>query len=994
MSGYLDTYTESHALLVGIDDYEHPVFQPLGNAQLDATDLADLLAGKPYYFYTHLLLGSDATRQAVLDALYDLRNVDENSRVIFYFAGHGYNIPDRFGHETGYLACTETIPQRDFTALELEEVMDLRRFSAAKHIAFIFDSCFSGQALGMTRLRSAADRFIERRAYQVLSAGAGDQAVSDRRSMTRLLLHALDPECTSDCLRFNAVGLYVQEQMALDTKNTQIPQFGHIEGSQGGDLVFYEPPEVQPIDLLPARLRRGLTHGDPDTRYFAIERAEKLLDDPQYGSNIRAVLDSMHTDDPHREVRRRAYEALHPPPPDTSMPLAIGAKRPAVDVTTPHDDEEPSPAPRAKQKSKTRWPLIIGLGLGGLAAVICGMVGLGLIFPGLWSTAPQVALSTDTPPRPTDTPVPSITPIPTLSDAERDQLALSGAVESNAEWTPVIDDMDGVEMVLVPAGCFPMGSTEEEIDYVMELCIALMGIDECHRWWYDNEMPQHEVCLTQAFWIDRYEVTNEQYLPGEVGADINYPVDRVVWTEAAVYCQDRGARLPTEAEWEYASRGPDGLMYPWGNLFDGNLTNYCDVTCEKEWPDPAFDDGYNHTAPVDAFPENISWVGAYNMSGNVWEWVSDWYAMNYYWTLADGVANPQGPDLGSQHLQRGGSWASAPYLVHSAMRYVPEDYTTAYGNGFRCARTYKPSTDMPIPTPVPTPLPTPTLTSVDVPEEIEMFAFDGVYENYEWEMYIDIVDGVPMALVPAGCFRMGSTEEDIDQAMQSCVEAFGEDSCDLYWFEDEIPQNIICFDDPFWIDVYEVTNEDFDYFGGEAELSSYWTDDDLPRERITWEEAAAFCELRGTRLPTEAEWIYAARGPDGWLYPWGNDFDGSLTNYCDAQCDYEWADPEFDDEYKYTAPVDSYLYGFSWVGAYNMSGNVWEWVNDWYAYDYYDYLWDFDANPQGPPDGDYRVMMGGSWRDIDVHVRVSNRVGLDPTYADDDIGFRCARSYR
>jgi hypothetical protein len=340
MSDFLGTYTESHALLVGINDYEHPVFQPLGNAQQDAADLADLLAGEPYHFQTRLLLGDEATKQNILDALFDLRDVEENSRVIFYFAGHGYTIPDRFGHETGYLACTDSIPQRDYTALNLDEVMDLRRFSAAKHIAFIFDSCFSGKALGMTTLRSAADRFTERRAYQVLSAGAGDQAVSDAYSMTRLLLQALDPAKTTDLLRLNAVGLFVQDQMARDTKSTQIPQFGHIEGSQGGDMVFYEPPEARPIDLLPGRLQRGLTHEDADMRFFAIERAEKLLNDAKHGASVRAVLEDMQYDDPNRDVRRRAGEALR----------AASPERPTVEVSTPGAEavveiQEPEPTP-------------------------------------------------------------------------------------------------------------------------------------------------------------------------------------------------------------------------------------------------------------------------------------------------------------------------------------------------------------------------------------------------------------------------------------------------------------------------------------------------------------------------------------------------------------------------------------------------------------------------------------------------------------------------
>lgn len=335
---YHPGYTASYLLAIGINEYSDPMFQPLGNAEQDARDLAGLLSADPYGFEVQTLIGEQANKAAVLDALYNLRSVDPDSRVIVFFAGHGYTLTDNFGHETGYLACTDTIPNRDYTALKLDEVMDLRRYSEAKHIAFIFDSCFSGKALGMTRLRSAADRFIERRAYQVLSAGSGDQAVSDMRSMTRLLLSALDPSAASDTLRLNAIGLIVQEQMAADTRSTQIPQFGHIDGSQGGDLVFYEPPQDQPVDLLPERLQRGLTHEDPDTRFFAIERAEKLLTDPGHGPIIRAVLEDMQYDDPDRDVRRRAGTALQ-----SADTFSVSSPEPAPPII--ESLPEPGPMP-------------------------------------------------------------------------------------------------------------------------------------------------------------------------------------------------------------------------------------------------------------------------------------------------------------------------------------------------------------------------------------------------------------------------------------------------------------------------------------------------------------------------------------------------------------------------------------------------------------------------------------------------------------------------
>ncbi|MGF1506082.1 MAG: caspase domain-containing protein, partial [Anaerolineae bacterium] len=273
------TYSRSYALVVGIDAYTDPRFAPLGEAEADAGRFADLLESPPYNFHVKRLLGRDATRSAILNALYDLRGTDPDDRVVVYFACHGYTTVDRNGHETGYLAAVDTLPDRDFTAIELETVLDLRRHAGAKHIGFIFDACFSGAALGLTRSpAAAAGAFLTRRAYQVISAGAGDQTVSDFNSMTDLLVEQLDPAAadTSDLLTLSEVGLAVQRAMAYDSKQMQIPQFGHVRGSQGGEFVFFmesaaaaenapEPPssEYEPSTTPPEAVTRRETQPPP-----------------------------------------------------------------------------------------------------------------------------------------------------------------------------------------------------------------------------------------------------------------------------------------------------------------------------------------------------------------------------------------------------------------------------------------------------------------------------------------------------------------------------------------------------------------------------------------------------------------------------------------------------------------------------------------------------------------------------------------------------------
>lgn len=248
-------------------------------------------------------------------------------------------------------------------------------------------------------------------------------------------------------------------------------------------------------------------------------------------------------------------------------------------------------------------------------------------------------------------------------------------VSRNEDWTMIIETFDGVEMVLVPTGCFMMGSEDDS----------------------DGEKPVHKVCFEKPFWLDRTEVTNRQFAQfnGEVThssyfSGDNRPRENVTWEEASAYCASRGAHLPTEAEWEYAARGPDALVYPWGNTFDCHLGNFDDETKQ----DASVIEGgtgcdrFDETAPVGSFPQSDSWVGALDLSGNVWEWVADWYSSDYYGTLAGGAINPAGPPAGTTRVLRGGSWGNGVADLFRASFRGWNDPGNWYGDiGFRCARS-------------------------------------------------------------------------------------------------------------------------------------------------------------------------------------------------------------------------------------------------------------------------------------------------------------------
>lgn len=258
---------------------------------------------------------------------------------------------------------------------------------------------------------------------------------------------------------------------------------------------------------------------------------------------------------------------------------------------------------------------------------------------------------------------------------------------------------DGMTLLYVPAGEFTMGT---KADDALAECQKYRS--DCRLDLFKDEEPPHDVFL-DAFWIDQTEVTVRMYyLCVEAGvckepisktssthsnyygnAEFNhYPVIYVDWDMAGTYCGWVDRRLPTEAEWEKAARGPDGNIYPWGNTFDGTLVNFCDTNCPFS-ANKSFNDGYVEISPVGNYPSGKSVYGALDMAGNVWEWVNDWYSDTYY--AGSPKSNPLGPDSGQYRVLRGGSWYD---LVNSSrstnrLRNYPPGTVDLIGVGFRCA---------------------------------------------------------------------------------------------------------------------------------------------------------------------------------------------------------------------------------------------------------------------------------------------------------------------
>ncbi|MEP7014068.1 MAG: formylglycine-generating enzyme family protein [Verrucomicrobiota bacterium] len=233
--------------------------------------------------------------------------------------------------------------------------------------------------------------------------------------------------------------------------------------------------------------------------------------------------------------------------------------------------------------------------------------------------------------------------------------------------------------------------------------------------------------------------------------------------------------------------------------------------------------------------------------------------------------------------------------------------------------------------------------------------------------------GFEMLFIPSGEFAMGS--EDADAA------------------PNERPVTKIGVSH-YYLSRYLITNSDYEKFDpSHAQKRMPGAGERHPVVHVSSADAMKFChwlsarERRKYRLPTEAEWEYAARGTDGRRYPWGNyDRRGDLSNFADKNTVFAWSDRELDDGYAETSPVGAFPMGASPSGIEDMAGNVWEWCIDYYA----PYNGAPRVNPRGPATGARRVYRGGSWKSRFNSLRATARGSNAPNYSCNDLGFRVA----
>jgi len=464
---------------------------------------------------------------------------------------------------------------------------------------------------------------------------------------------------------------------------------------------------------------------------------------------------------------------------------------------------------------------------------------------------------------------------------------------------------------------------------------------------------------TNTFW-DIGVFTAEDYSKvittlGSVGD--NYPIYFISYSFCEIFCnrlnnllsdllpEGYKFRIPTEAQWEYAARG--------GKMSKGYTFSGSDHTNEVAWYDA------NSEEKIHEVGKKIkNELGIYDMSGNVWEWCRDRYNVNYY--SSSPAVNPKGPDKGNEYVLRGGSWDQNEWACRNATRHRddPAAYTANYG--FRLALE-----------------PPPKLTGSG------FFGYTGNYTTSKLASGKNLTFRVnnvkfEMAFVEGGDFLMGCTSE---QKNCDTIEkpAHSVKLSNYYMSKLLITQKL-------WQAVMGTTLQQ------QRDLANpnwgiYGEGDQYPMYYVSYEECKVFCEKINQllytqlpenykfRIPTEAQWEYAARGgkkDQGYTYSGGNKISKAA-----------WWEGNSDNRIRATG-----LKAKNVLGIYDMSGNVWEWCRDWFEEDYYSY--GSTTNPQGPLSGTQRVLRGGSWNLKPWHSRVTTRYHYEPEARSSNVGFRIA----
>jgi formylglycine-generating enzyme required for sulfatase activity len=574
-----------------------------------------------------------------------------------------------------------------------------------------------------------------------------------------------------------------------------------------------------------------------------------------------------------------------------------------------------------------------------------------------------------------------------------------------------------MEMIFCPPGTFTMGSPSNETGR-------------------EGDETQHQVTLTNGFYLGRYEVTQAQYetvmtgnseglnaKPSQWPNNNDRPVEKVSWNDVQVFLsrlndmEQTAGRLPagwkyvlpTEAQWEYACRAGTTTIFSWGNSATSTQANFKGT---HPYGGGASGPNLQQTTDVGKYAAN-PW-GFFDMHGNVWEWVHDWKA-NY---PGGAQTNPEGPASGSGRVKRGGSWSPDGANLRSARRTTNTPGhrypTIGFRVGFQAVQPDEANPELEL------------FGGAAITREAgQAWAEPGVagHDARDGNITDQIVVTGTVDMNTTGTYLLTYTVQDgagnsatttrtVTVVGNRSVDLNATVAMDMIWCPpgtftmgsplDEVGRNTnetehnVSLTTGFYLGKYELTQVQYEAVmtgvtgDRNATPSHFHGYSNRPVEKVSWDDAQVFLTRLNEQqagnlpagwsyvLPTESQWEYACRAGTTTAYSWGDSIAGTNANY-------NWDGGAIDgNDFKQTRDVGQYNAN-AW-GFFDMHGNVWEWVNDRYAADY---QMDNPAiDPTGSASGSNRIIRGGAWSNDSLYLRSASLSKHLTNFRYHTLGFR------
>jgi formylglycine-generating enzyme required for sulfatase activity len=663
----ISSFSGSHALIIGVSKYTNG-WPSLPGVNKDVRLVREALEKKGFHVTTLLNPDGSALEEG-FEKFIEKYGSKEDNRLLIYFAGHGHTVKPKYqGEALGYIVpANAPDPHLDLRrfrrlAMSMQRIEEYSLNIDARHVIFLFDSCFSGSLFAMSRaIPQHINYKTGKPVRQYITSGSADETVPDNSLFRAQFIEALNGEGDVNgdgYVTGSELGEFLQQSVLNYSKGSQHPQYGKIRHRflDKGDFVFLaggsmvvEQQAIEMVHTATGSLKVNTQPGGIELSIDGVYEGMSPLTMEKLKTGVITVSGEKKGYTPAgKKVRIRQGRT-------SSLTLILDKIVHRGSLTI---NPVPSDATIRILNIAPRYQAGMKLDAGRYKVEVS--------HTGYVTETRTVELAAGE-----DAGIAIILK----------QVVTSSSPEMGKSWK---DPITGIEFVHIKGGCYQMGSPRFEEGR-------------------DDDEQQHEVCV-DGFYMGKYEVSNKQFRRFHPSHDSNASKGRTLNKEnqPAVYVSWEGAsdyaswlseksgkdiRLPTEAEWEYAARGRTDSARYWGDSANSACAyaNVHDKTSKQKnnfsWSHFNCVDGHAVTSPAGSFLPNS--YGLYDMLGNSLEWCSDWYDKDFY--SSSPRNNPQGASSGSNRVVRGGAWGNGPAYVRSANRYWwdPTDRTDTNDLGFR-----------------------------------------------------------------------------------------------------------------------------------------------------------------------------------------------------------------------------------------------------------------------------------------------------------------------